>query len=118
MSDSQKQILRIILEHIEVCEIRFAGIKNANDFIDSRDGNLILDAIGMRLQAAGESTKKLLKLIPEIQSKYPEINWGDIVMFRDFISHHYELLDYEIVYDICNIHLPKLKIALTKELSQ
>ena len=31
---------------------------------------------------------------------------------RDIISHHYEHMDHEIVYDICKNHLPSLKKAV------
>lgn len=28
---------------------------------------------------------------------------------RDIISHHYENMDHEIIYDVCQNHVPKLK---------
>jgi len=31
---------------------------------------------------------------------------------RDIISHHYEHVDHEIIYDICMNHLPNLKNAV------
>ena len=35
-----------------------------------------------------------------LQKNYPEIEWNKITRVRDFISHHYEMLDYEIVFEI------------------
>ncbi len=116
MSEIEKQIFEIILDHIVVCDDRFAIIKKADDFILTREGSLILDAISMRLQAIGENMKRVNSLLPDLQQRYPKINWDDIIRFRDFISHHYELLDHEIVFNICNIHLPVLKSALENEL--
>lgn len=31
---------------------------------------------------------------------------------RDIISHHYETIDYEIIFDICENHILKLKEKL------
>ena len=28
---------------------------------------------------------------------------------RDIISHHYDTIDHEIIYDICRRHIPLLK---------
>ena len=92
MSEIEKEILEIILEHISVCEERFASIEQPSDFVNSSEGNLILDSIAARLQAIGENVKRVIKHYPDFQKKYPEVNWDDIVRFRDFISHHYELL--------------------------
>lgn len=72
----------------------------------------------MRLLAVGENLKKIYKTDNQIASKYPEIKWNDIIKFRDFISHHYELLDNEYVFDICKNELPILKAAIKKILVQ
>ncbi|MBN2394954.1 MAG: DUF86 domain-containing protein [Candidatus Atribacteria bacterium] len=47
--------------------------------------------------------------------RYADIEWNKIARFRDLVSHHYEQIDYEIVYDICKNHLPK-PLAVTAAL--
>ena len=42
------------------------------------------------------------------------IEWDKIARFRDFVSHHYDQVDHEIVYDICKVHIPELKRVLLK----
>ncbi len=74
MSEFEKQIISIILDHITVCEKRFAPIATASDFIFTADGNLRLDAIAMRLQAIGENIKRMERLLPALQQNYPAIN--------------------------------------------
>ncbi len=32
-----------------------------------------------------------------------------IIRFRDFISHHYDEADYEVLFDVCKNYLPGLK---------
>jgi uncharacterized protein with HEPN domain len=66
------------------------------------------DAITMRLQVIGESVKKIQKDDPSFLSSYPEISWEKISRFRYLVSHHYNHVDHEIVYDICRSHIPDL----------
>ena len=36
---------------------------------------------------------------------------------RDIVSHHYEKVDHEIIFDICENHLPKLRETIRKMLA-
>lgn len=108
MSEIEKYNFELILEHLKVCEKRFSEIKFAKDFIASENGNTILDAIVTRLQAVGENLKRINKKNPQILEKYAGVDWEKIIRFRDFISHHYEKLDYEVIFDICSVDVPKL----------
>jgi len=117
MSDTEKYTLEIVLEHLTVCEKRFSEIKEPRDFVDSEYGNTLLDAIVARLQAVGENLKRLLKHNDALLKKYPGIEWEKIIKFRDFISHHYEKLDYEVIFDICKVDMPQLIDTITEELN-
>ena len=33
---------------------------------------------------------------------------------NDIISHHYEMIDHEIIFDICIHHIPKLKATVQR----
>lgn len=116
MSENEKYTYEVILEHLIVCEKRFSNIKTSTDFVNSDYGNILLDAIAVRLQAVGENLKRLLKHSSRLKENYPEIEWDNIILFRDFISHHYEKLDYEIIFDICENDVPQLIEILTQEL--
>jgi len=98
-----------ILEAILLIEERFAKIKKADDFVLSSQGVLILDSIAMRLQVIGELVKKIEKLDGAFFKKYPDTEWVMIARLRDIISHHYDVIDHEIIYDICKNHVPALK---------
>jgi uncharacterized protein with HEPN domain len=110
--------LETILEHINICIKRFSEINNSSDFVSSDYGKTLLDAIVTRLQAIGENLKNTSRKHNLLQTTYPEIEWNKIIRFRDFISHHYEMLDYEIVYEICEDYLPKLEEVIKKELDK
>jgi uncharacterized protein with HEPN domain len=113
-----KYSLETILVHINICNKRFSEIHNPADFISTDHGKTLLDAIVTRLQAIGENLKNISRKHNLLKINYPEMEWTKIIRFRDFISHHYEMLDYEIVYEICEDYLPKLETVLTEELAK
>jgi len=106
--------LQIILESIVLIENRFFKINSADDLVSSEDGVLILDAIAMRLQVVGELLKKINKMDKSILENYPEVEWDKIMRLRDIVSHHYEKVDHEIIFDICKNHVPRLKSTVPK----
>ena len=40
--------------------------------------------------------------------------WKKIMKLRDIISHHYDIIDHEIIFDICSNHIPQLKVTVQK----
>lgn len=102
---------------ISTCAKAGCKVDSAKYFIDSDEGELLFDAMNMRLQALGENVKRAVGIDKRLFEKYPEVDWNTIVRFRDFISHHYELLDHEVIFDIGKYHLPVLKAAIEKELN-
>lgn len=110
--------LQIILESIGLIEERFSRIESADRFVTSSEGILILDAVSMRLQIIGELTKKIHKIEPQLLERYPEIEWRKIIKLREIISHHYESVDHEIIFDICKNHIPRLKSTVNKIIDQ
>ena len=106
--------LQIILESIILIEERFSKIDTAEKFIDTPEGLIMLDAVSMRLQVIGELTKKIHKNEASLLDAYPEIKWSEIIKLREIISHHYEMVDHEIIFDICKNHIPRLKSTIQK----
>ena len=89
-------------------------IAQSEDFVSTSDGVTFLDAISMRLQVIGESVKRIQKKDLSLLNRYAEIEWDKIARFRDLVSHHYEHVDHEIVYDICQNHIPRLRGVIEK----
>jgi len=116
--DAYQYSLETILDHILVCNKRFSEIHNPSDFISTDNGKTLLDAIVTRLQAIGENLKNIFRKHNLLEENYPDVEWNKIIRFRDFISHHYEMLDYEIVYEICKDYLPRLEIVIKTELAK
>ncbi|MCW7471685.1 HepT-like ribonuclease domain-containing protein [Leptospira kanakyensis] len=118
MSEEVNERIEFILESILLIENRFLKIKFPDDLINSNDGITILDSIAMRLQAIGDNIKSIHKLDNQFLQKFPEIEWEKIMKMRDIISHHYEGLDHEIIFNICKNKIPELKISITSILKQ
>jgi len=114
LDDIIRDTLQIILESIVLIESRFSKISNADDFVSNAGGVLILDAIAMRLQVVGELLKKISKIDKSLLRNYPEIEWDKIMRLRDIVSHHYEKVDHEIIFDICTRHISRLRSTIHK----
>ncbi|MBZ0203306.1 MAG: DUF86 domain-containing protein [Ignavibacteria bacterium] len=106
--------LQIIHESILIILDRFKDVKEPDDFMTTPDGVMRLDSIAMRLQSIGESIKKIDKYRPKLLRNYSEVDWNDIIKFRDFISHHYDLVNPEVIYSACKVKLPILKNTIEK----
>ena len=112
--DEIVDILDLLLESIILVQERFSQIAESENFVSTSDGVTFLDAISMRLQVIGESVKRIQKKDHPLLNGYTEIEWDKIARFRDLVSHHYEHVDHEIVYDICQNHIPRLKNVIEK----
>lgn len=108
------EILNALLDSIILVQERFSKITEPGDFVSTSDGVILLDSISMRLQVIGESVKKIQKKDFSFLNRYAEIEWDKIARFRDLVSHHYEHVDYEIIFDICSNHIPKLRNVIQR----
>src|SRR4051812_14237755 len=96
------------IEHINAIEEYFRVIKTPDDLKVINNG-LNYDGILMRLQALTEVLKRISQNNKDaIEAlNYPDIQ--DVIKFRDYVSHHYESLEHDIVFDICHRNIPELK---------
>jgi uncharacterized protein with HEPN domain len=106
--------LQLLMESIDLIGNRFSKINSADDLVSSENGVLILDAIAMRLQIVGELLKKINKMDNSILKNYSGVEWNQIMRLRDLVSHHYEKVDHEIIFDICKNHVPGLESTILK----
>jgi len=93
-------ILETMIESICIDEERFEKVSHSEDFVSNTNGVMVLDSIAMRLQVIGEQVKKMENRNPELTRMHPEIEWKNIMKLRGLISHHYDSIDHEIVFDI------------------
>ncbi len=112
------QYLEIVDQTLEIIASRFEKIEDRENFVLSNKNLILLDAIAMRLQVVGEKIKMIEQRSPGYWNNLG-IDAQPIIRFRDFISHHYEDVEYEIILDVCRDHLPdlaqKIKNLLAKD---
>jgi uncharacterized protein with HEPN domain len=104
--------LELTLGHTGVIMQRMVSVPDAEWFISGEEGEQMYDSIIARLQPIGENIKKIEKEEPGFTKKNLLLNPGEIIRFRDLISHHYELLDYQVIFTICNKDIPQLDLSI------
>ena len=117
MSDNLKEDLLLMLEHLDEVASFFEEIKQPEDFVKTKQGKAYYSAILMHLQAGSELLKKSFQAHESIFLKYDNIPWREVIRLRDLISHHYDKLQYEVVFDICTNSVPTLTETIRKIIS-
>jgi uncharacterized protein with HEPN domain len=64
-----------------------------------------VDAVILNLEQIGETAKKLSD---ETKQNYNSIHWPSIIGLRNMISHDYEGIRLNIIYDIAKVNIPEL----------
>ena len=108
-------ILRQITNSINVILKRFSSIESPDDFVRDEKGLEKLDSICMQLIAIGEALKKIDNVTEgTLLIKYPQVEWDKAKKMRDIIAHHYFDIDEEVVFTVCQKHLPVMLKAVEK----
>ena len=76
---------------------------NYDEFINDE---LLIDAIMFRLVQMIENIKKISI---DFKNKHSEIEWIEIIGFRNRIVHDYGKTDYSVVYEVITQDIEKLK---------
>ncbi len=117
LSSEQKGLAQDILldiqSAIEKIQERTTSICSVDDFLDSPEGTVLLDATCMMLIAIGESLKNLDKVTEgKLLPLYPSIPWKQVKGLRDIISHHYFDVDPDQIFWIVSNEIRPLGKAI------
>lgn len=105
--DRDTVLILHILDNIEAVEI-FSKELSKDEFFENR---LKRSAITREVEIVGESSKNLSKKLKE---ELKEIPWKKISGTRDILIHRYFGVDFNIIWDLVKVELPKLKKSLLK----
>lgn len=84
--------------------LRISEYIGNKEFKEFKQNYMAVDAVVRNFEIIGEASKN----IPEdIQKKYPEIPWEKMYGLRNLISHEYFGIDYEMLWEIATVNLPK-----------
>jgi uncharacterized protein with HEPN domain len=102
-------LFRQIVEHLEMTQKSFEAVPDAAFFQTTHTGKEKLASICMFLMVVGEQVKKIEKLTHgQFLSKYADVDWRRIMMFRNIVAHDYAHIDSEIVFTICSDEIEPL----------
>lgn len=74
----------------------------------------VQDSVYRNFEIIGEASKRIPATT---KSKAPGVPWKNIAGFRDILIHQYDGIDPSEVWDTIKEHLPKLKKAIKKLMS-
>jgi uncharacterized protein with HEPN domain len=64
------------------------------------------DAVAMRLQEIGENLARIRDATPDYFAEHSDDTWNKIIGLRNLISHGYNIIDQEQIWEIIKKHLP------------
>lgn len=94
----------------ESCEAIFEYVKDM-DIEEFKNDRKTYSAVIREFEIIGEAVKHLPS---EIKEHYNEIEWRDIVDFRNILVHEYFGVDYEIVWNTIKYDLAPLYKVIKK----
>lgn len=102
--------LRHMLDHAVEAVTMIQGISRSN--LDS-DRKLNLALVRL-LEIIGEAANRMSK---EECARYPDIPWGEIISLRNRLIHGYDMVDFDVLWEIVKQDLPLLIAQLKKTLA-
>lgn len=99
---SDKEYLFRLKKYGEKISAYMTNVKEYPDFSSNAEK---VDAVILNLEQIGETAKKLSE---EAKAHFPDLNWQSIIGLRNMISHEYEGIKLEIIYDIAKYKIPHL----------
>lgn len=103
--------LRVFLRHIIECVDKVEMYLKGMTLKDFKNDELKFDAVIRNIEIIGEAANNLTR---DFRSKNEQIDWRQIIDTRNRIIHGYATVDLEIIWNITQDDLPKLKREILK----
>ncbi len=94
-----------VLEAARLAREYVAGMSKAEFLSDTRTQ----DAVVRRFEIMGEAARRLS---PATRQSLPQVPWSKIISTRNLMAHHYEAIDWDIVWQTIHNDLPQLIAAI------
>ena len=112
--DRAQDYLERVLDALERIQ-RYTAGKSATDFMAD---TLLQDAVLRNLGIIGEAAHRLLADAPDYAAAHPEIPLAKIYGTRNRITHAYEEVDMEIVWNLVLFDVPDLQPKIVAALNE
>ncbi len=93
---------------VDACE-RIVSFSSGYSEADFYQNVLVWSAVAYQIIVLGEAAKRLN---PEIRERHPDIPWKDIIGMRDILSHQYDKINLQEIWDTLQRDVPRLLIGL------
>jgi uncharacterized protein with HEPN domain len=100
-----------ILELIDLIRENLDGIDQGHFLEDRTRG----DATALRLGAIGEASRKLSD---ELRARHTQIDWRRMYSLRNIAAHHYQKLNYRLLWKVASEALEPLEAVCRAELKR
>ena len=103
-----------LLDILEAADVvwRFCDPVDENEFLKDE---LRQSAVLQKLTVIGVTAARLPVLFKE---KHPEVEWEDIIGFRNIAVHEYFAVIWKIVWDTAMLDVPELRLKVAQILDQ
>lgn len=98
-----------LLQHIRDESVYLIEHSKGVSFDDFLNDPTLIRAYSRSLEIIGEATKKIPS---DFRNRYPDIEWRGMAGLRDKLIHDYFGIDYDLVWDVIQNKIPKLKLQL------
>lgn len=102
---------KVFLRHILDCVGKIGRYLQDYDFEKFKRDEEKIDAVVRNVEVIGEAANNLTR---DLRSNTPQIEWRKIIATRNRIIHGYATVDLEIIWNITQNDLPKLKTEVEK----
>lgn len=106
---------KVYLEDILDCIEKIEKYTRDFSYDDFKNDDLIQDGVIRNLEIIGEAVKKLPM---DIRKNNSEVEWRKIAGLRDILIHDYSGVDIEIIWDVVENKVRKLKFTVKKILKE
>lgn len=105
----------VFLRHTLDCIGKVERYLEGFDFEKFKNDEVKVDAIVRNVEVIGEAANNLTR---DFRSTNSNVEWRKIIATRNRIIHGYATVDLEIIWNITQNELPKLKIEIEKILQE
>ena len=74
-----------------------------------REDSMRISAILYQIMIVGEATKRLSH---ECRTKHPDIPWSRMAGMRDSVTHHYDRIDFQVLWNVIQYSIPEVLDAI------
>lgn len=93
----------------------FASYIKDVDFNTFYENEMLVDAVLRSVQMIGEAARNIHS---DVQTRYLEIPWKEILCLRDIIVYKYSCIDLETIWETITVDFPKLRPQIVKAIEQ